>query len=45
MKDYIEFSEYASEVDSISVAIDTIAEVQMKRFMSAKQTHIYEYFN
>ena len=30
MKDYLEFSEYASKANSISVAIDTIAEVQMK---------------
>ena len=45
MKDYLEFSGYASKANSISVAIDTIAEVQMKKFMSAKQTRIYEYFN
>ena len=45
MKDYLEFSEYASKANSISVVIDTIAEVQMKKFMSAKQTRIYEYFN
>ena len=35
VKDYLEFSGYGSEADSISVAIDTITEVRMKKFMLA----------
>ena len=35
VKDYLEFSGYGSEADSISVAINTIAEVQMKKFILA----------
>ena len=42
VKDYLEFSGYGSEADSISVAINTITEVQMKKFILAKHTHIYE---
>ena len=33
VKDCLEFSGYGSEADSISVAIDTIAEVKMKNVM------------
>ena len=45
VKYHLEFYGYGSEADSISIAIHTIAEVQMKKFMSAKQTCIHEYFN
>ena len=35
VKDYLQFSGYGSEANSISVAIDTIAEVKMKKLMLA----------
>ena len=35
VKDYLEFSGYGSEAGCISVAINTITEVKMKKFMLA----------
>ena len=35
VKDYLQFSGYGSQADSISVATDTITEVKMKKFMLA----------
>ena len=35
VKNYLQFSGYGSEANSISVAINTITEVKMKKFMLA----------
>lgn len=42
---FLDFSGYESVANDISAAIDKVAKLKMKKLMSAKQSHIDEYFS